>query len=170
MKIRFAILTISDRGSKGETVDTSGPALEKLVMENEWVVLKKSIVPDDFAEIRNKLIEWSESDEIDVILTTGGTGFGIRDITPEATKSILEREAPGIAEAMRAQSLKITHHAMLSRAASGIRKNTLIVNLPGSEKAATENFNVILPIFGHAVQLLRNEPNSEQYHRSGDKK
>jgi molybdopterin adenylyltransferase len=102
---------------------------------------------------------------MDLIITTGGTGFGLRDVTPEATLAIIDRSAPGLVEAMRAESLKITPHAMLSRAAAGIRKNTLIINLPGSPKGASENLQVILPVIPHAVSLLQNEPNAEQGHQ-----
>jgi len=110
------------------------------------------------------LVSWADSGEMDVLLTTGGTGFAPRDVTPEATRSIIEREAPGLAEAMRAASLKVTPHAMLSRIVTGIRKRTLIINLPGSPKGAIENLQVVIPVLPHAVQLLREDPTSESTH------
>ncbi len=137
--------------------------MEKISTQG-WEVTSTAIVPDDQALIIDKLRAWSEG-EVDVILSTGGTGFAPRDITPEATKAVIERLAPGIAEAMRAASLDITPHAMLSRAVAGIRKGTLIVNLPGSPKAAVENLEVILPVLPHAVDLLREDPRAEEVHR-----
>ena len=125
------------------------------------------IIPDDFQTIKDLLTAWTDRDGLDLILTTGGTGFSPRDITPEATRAVIDRAAPGLAEAMRASSLKITPHAMLSRAIAGIRKRTLIVNLPGSPKAATENMAVILPVLPHAVQLLQDDPDSEAGHNLG---
>jgi molybdopterin adenylyltransferase len=152
--IRFAILTISDRSSRGERPDTSGPLLSSMVKDNMGKVVKAAILPDERAAIRAELEALSDSGTVDVILTTGGTGFAPRDVTPEATRDAVEREAPGLVEAMRAESLKKTGTAMLSRAVSGIRKTTLIVNLPGSPKAARENFEVVIPALAHAVELL----------------
>lgn len=164
MTIRFGILTLSDRSSRGERPDSSGPALAALIEAEGWFVARQSLLPDEESAIRETLVEWSDSGQVDVILTTGGTGFSPRDVTPEATRAIIEREAPGLAEAMRAASLKITPHAMLSRIVTGIRKRTLIVNLPGSPKGAVENLQVILPVIPHAVQLLRDDPKSESSH------
>lgn len=164
MMIRFGILTLSDRSSRGERPDSSGPALAALIEAEGWSVARQSLLPDEEAAIRETLVEWSDSGQVDVILTTGGTGFSPRDVTPEATRAIIEREAPGLAEAMRAASLRITPHAMLSRIVTGIRKRTLIVNLPGSPKGAAENLQVILPVIPHAVQLLRDDPKSESSH------
>jgi len=164
MSIRFGILTISDRSSRGEREDLSGPALVRLIRAENWLVAKETILPDDESAIRETLIEWSDSDQFDIILTTGGTGFSPRDVTPEATRAVIDREAPGLAEAMRAESLKITPHAMLSRIVTGIRKRTLIINLPGSPKGAVENLQVVLPVLPHAIQLLRNDPGSEAAH------
>lgn len=164
MTLRFGILTLSDRSSRGERVDLSGPALARLIEAENWSIAKQSLLPDDESAIREILIEWADSGEMDVILTTGGTGFAPRDVTPEATRTVIDREAPGLAEAMRAESLKITPHAMLSRIVTGIRKKTLIVNLPGSPKGAVENLQVILPVLPHAVQLLRDDPQSESSH------
>ena len=163
-QIQFGILTLSDRSSRGERADSSGPALARLIEAQGWMIAKQSLLPDDESAIRQILAEWADSGELDVILTTGGTGFAPRDVTPEATRAVIDREAPGLAEAMRAESLTITPHAMLSRIATGIRKKTLIVNLPGSPKGAVENLQVILPVLPHAVQLLRDDPQSESSH------
>lgn len=163
-RIRFGILTLSDRSSRGERIDTSGPALARLIQAENWSIAKHEVLPDDESAIRQILIEWADSGEMDIILTTGGTGFAPRDVTPEATRAVIDREAPGLAEAMRAASLKITPHAMLSRIVTGIRKKTLIVNLPGSPKGAVENVQVILPVLPHAVQLLQDDPRSETSH------
>jgi len=162
--LRFGILTISDRSARGERLDSSGPELEKQVRSEGWVVARSAIVPDDLLTIQNTLSGWADSGEIDVILTTGGTGFSPRDVTPEATRAILTREAPGLAEAMRSASLKLTPHGMLSRAVTGIRGQVLILNLPGSPKGARENFAVVLPVLVHAVQLLRQDSESEKGH------
>ncbi len=162
--MRFGILTVSDRSWRGERADASGPALEQLIGKQGWQVVRSEIVADELTMICDRLIEWADSDEFDVILTTGGTGFSPRDVTPEATQQVIERVAPGIAEAMRAASLQVTPHAMLSRALAGIRKRTLIINLPGSPKAAVENLQVVLPVLTHAVQLLREHPDAEAGH------
>ncbi len=164
MKIRFGILTLSDRSSRGAREDASGPALAALIRAENCLVVRQQILPDDESAIRAALIEWADSSEFDVILTTGGTGFAPRDVAPEATLAVIERHAPGLAEAMRAESLKSLKHAMLSRAAAGIRKRTLIVNLPGSPKGAVENLKTIFSVLPHAVQLLRDDPHSEASH------
>ena len=164
MTIRFGILTLSDRSARGEREDTSGPALVRLIQAEEWSVTKQALLPDNESAIRAILCEWADSGELDVILTTGGTGFAPRDVTPEATRAVIDRESPGLAEAMRAASLKITTHAMLSRIVTGIRKKTLIINLPGSPKGAVENLQVVIPILPHAVQLLQDDPASESSH------
>ena len=162
--IRVAILTVSDRSASGERADQSGPALAQAVSEYGWFVVKQAILPDEMAALSSLLIEWADAGEVDVILTSGGTGFSRRDITPEATLSVIQRAAPGLAEAMRAASLPITPHAMLSRAVTGIRARTLIINLPGSPKGALENLAVIAPVLPHAVQLLQDDPASEAGH------
>lgn len=165
MKLRVSILTVSDRSFAGEREDLSGPLLEDLVKEQGWLIAQKGIVPDEMVEISNILLKWADSGIVDVILTTGGTGFAPRDITPEATLSIIEKRAPGLVEAIRAKSLAITPHAMLSRAEAGIRGQVVIVNLPGSPKAVKENFEVISPVLTHAVALLRESPDSEAGHK-----
>ncbi len=157
MTLRFSILTVSDRSSRGERPDASGPALAELIQSQGWQIVRQAIVPDEIDAIKGILQSWSDSDETDVILATGGTGFAPRDVTPEATRAVVERLTPGLDEAMRSASLKITPHAMLSRAVSGIRKRTLIITLPGSPKGATENLQVVLPALEHAVKLLRDE-------------
>jgi molybdopterin adenylyltransferase len=162
--IRFGILILSDRSARGERADSSGPALAALVESEGWSVVKHEILPDDESAIRAMLASWADSGEMDVILTTGGTGFAPRDVTPEATRAVIEREAPGMAEAMRAASLRVTPHAMLSRIVTGIRRKTIIINLPGSPKGAVENLQVIVPVLPHAVQLLREDPASESTH------
>jgi molybdenum cofactor synthesis domain-containing protein len=164
MSLRVAILTISDRSSRGERLDSSGPALEAVVHSQGWSVSFVKIIPDDFAVIQHTLTQWCEGGDTDVILTTGGTGFGPRDVTPEATQAILERPAPGIAEAMRLAGLRVTPHAMLSRAVCGIRGRTLIINLPGSPKGAVESLQVVLPVLPHAVEMLQGDPGAEAGH------
>ncbi len=155
--LRFAILTVSDRSSRGERPDASGPALVEAVQAQGWQVVEQDILPDEEIMLRERLALWADSGQVDVILTTGGTGFAPRDVTPEATRAVVERLTPGLDEAMRAASLQVTPHAMLSRAVSGIRKRTLILNLPGSPKGALENLQVALPALEHAVRLLREE-------------
>lgn len=162
--IRFGILTLSDRSSRGQREDASGPALALLIRAQNWSVTKQHILPDEESAIRTLLAEWADSGEFDIILTTGGTGFAPRDVTPEATRAIIQREAPGLAEAMRAESFKKTPHAMLSRAIAGIRGQTLIINLPGSPKGAVDNLQTIIPVLSHAVQLLKDDPSSEASH------
>jgi len=164
MTLRVGVLTVSDRSARGERPDVSGPALVELINTQGWSVTRVDILPDDLATLREALAAWADSGKLDVILTTGGTGFSPRDITPEATLAVIERAAPGLAEAMRAASLRVTPHAMLSRATAGIRGRTLIVNLPGSPRAALENLQVILPVLPHAVQLLAEDPGAEEGH------
>jgi len=166
MVLRFGILTVSDRSSRGERPDTSGPALVEEISRWGWQVVRVAIVPDDIQVLVELLVEWVDSAELDVVLTTGGTGFSPRDVTPEATTAVIERSAPGLTEAMRSESLKITSHAMLSRGVAGMRGRTLIVNLPGSPKGALENLAVILPVLPHAVELLREDENAEAGHRA----
>jgi len=164
MTLRFGILTISDRSSRGERPDASGPALAEAIKAQDWDVVEMSIIPDQVDIVREKLRYWADLGNFDVILTTGGTGFAPRDVTPEATRLVVERLTPGLDEAMRSASLKVTTHAMLSRAISGIRRQTLIINLPGSPKGALENLQVVIPVLTHAIELLREDPRSEKGH------
>lgn len=165
--VRVAILTISDRSARGERPDASGPAIEAFATGRlRAEVVRVEIVPDEQAAISATLAAWCDAGSADVIFTTGGTGFAPRDVTPEATRAIIDREAPGLAEAMRQASLAVTAHAMLSRAVCGIRGRTLIVNLPGSPKAVVENLQTIAPALPHAVQLLRDMPSSELGHHA----
>lgn len=169
MTIKFGIISVSDRSFIGKRPDTAGPAIKDILISHNWQIVKQKIIPDEIATIQNTLERWSDSGEIDVLITTGGTGFSLRDVTPEATLAVVERATPGISEAMRAASIQVTPHAMLSRAVSGIRKKTLIINLPGSPKAAVENLETILPVIPHAVQLLTDDPNAESGHKFEEK-
>lgn len=164
--IRVGILTVSDAGFRGERVDESGPAIRKIVTERLGAeVVDYVIVPDERKMIEETLIEWVDARGIDLILTTGGTGFAPRDVTPEATSAVIEREAPGLGEAMRAKGLEVTPHAMLSRAVAGIRGKSLIINLPGSPKSVVESLKAILPALPHGLELLREEPGAWERHR-----
>lgn len=154
MPLRFGILTASDRSARGERPDASGPALSARVLAWGGLVEEQAVLPDDRPVLVEKMREWADSGNIDILLVTGGTGFGPRDVTPEATRDVIERETPGLAEAMRSASLKITPHAMLSRSVAGLRGRVLIINLPGSPKGALENLEVILPVLEHAFQML----------------
>lgn len=156
--IRTAIITLSDKGSKGEREDESGSIIREMIMNIGAVVDYYEVLPDEQPGIVEVLSRLSDSGTIDLILTTGGTGVSPRDVTPEATREVIERELPGMAEAMRAESLKKTPHAMISRAIAGIRKRTLIVNLPGSPRAVRENLAVILPALPHAIEKINGDP------------
>lgn len=155
--IRAGIITASDKGSVGERVDESGKVIAERIREIDAEVIEYVVVPDEREIISTKLKYMADERGIDLILTTGGTGFSPRDITPEATLDVIDRQVPGIPEAMRAKSLQITSRAMLSRAVSGIRKSTLIVNLPGSPKSVNECLDVILPALPHAIQILKGQ-------------
>ena len=157
-KFRAGILTVSDKGHAGERHDASGPEVAALLNPAAYEVVHLAIVPDDWEPIVATLVEWSDQEKLDLILTTGGTGMTPRDITPEATLAVLERLAPGLPEAMRAASLAKTPHAMLSRAVAGIRGGTLIINLPGSPKGARENLEAILAALPHALEKLAGSP------------
>jgi molybdenum cofactor synthesis domain-containing protein len=154
-KFRLGILTISDTGSKGERKDTSGDAISEIMAHEGFVEVAREIVPDEQDIISAKLKDWCDGGTMDVVLTTGGTGLGPRDVTPEATRVVLDIEVPGIAEAMRIQTLKNTPLAMLSRSMSGVRSGCLIVNLPGSEKAVRETLAVAVEAIPHGLQMLK---------------
>jgi len=157
MKIRAAIVTLSDKGAKGEREDESGTTIREMITSIGATIEHYEILPDEKQDIIVLLKRLSDTGSIDLIVTTGGTGVAPRDVTPEATREVIERELPGMAEAMRAESLKKTPHAMLSRSVVGIRKQTLIVNLPGSPKAVRENLAVILPALPHAIDKMKGD-------------
>ena len=161
MRYTAAVITVSDKGSRGERVDTSGPAVRAIAEAHGFEVVYTSIVPDEPEQIRAELIKCADELKISLVLTTGGTGFSPRDITPEATLAVVERETRGIPEAMRAESLKITPRGCLSRSAAGIRGRTLIVNLPGSEKAAKENLNAVIEALEHGMDMLASEGSAD---------
>ena len=153
-EIRAVVITVSDACSRGEREDTSGAALVQLLTELGAEIVDQKILSDDLDPLVHALRDFADRDDVNLIVTTGGTGLGPRDNTPEATRQVIEREAPGIAEAIRAKSLKVTAMAMLSRSVCGVRAGTLIVNLPGSPKAVKESFEVIAPVLSHALDLL----------------
>ena len=151
---KVAIVCMSDKGSQGEREDISTQVIEKIIWENGYKITKKVLIPDDFQKIKDTLIEICDNNHADLILTTGGTGFSKRDVTPEATEEIIEKRVPGIPEAIRAYSLTITKRAMLSRATAGIRKDTLIINMPGSPKAVEESLTYIISELKHGLEIL----------------
>ena len=154
---KAAILTASDKGSRGERVDLSGPAIQEMIEPEGYTVTEYKIVPDDQETLEKEMKRIADEGIADIIFTTGGTGFSMRDVTPEATIAVSDRLVPGIPEAMRAYSMTITNKAMLSRAAAGIRKQTLIVDMPGSPKAVKESLEFILPPLRHGLEILLGE-------------
>lgn len=162
---RTAVVTVSDRAAGGDYEDRSGPVVAQMVRQQlGWDVVEAVVVPDDRARISAELARLADDAGLDLVITTGGTGFSPRDVTPEATRDVIERDAPGMAEGMRIASLRVTPHAMLSRGVCGIRGRTLIVNLPGSPKSARENLEAILAVLPHALDLLTEAPDSEAGH------
>ncbi len=155
--IRVGVITASDKGSRGEREDLSGPTLIKLVQEIGGEVVEYVVLPDEQILLAEKMCLWADELSLDLILTTGGTGFSMRDVMPEATLSVADRLVPGIAEVMRMESLKVTPKAMLSRAVAVLRKQTLIINMPGSPKAVRECFAAIAPAIPHGIQILKGE-------------
>ena len=156
-KYKVGIVTLSDKGSRGEREDVSGPKIQELLPDDRYEVVSYRILPDDQPAIEKELCRLADEEHCALVLTTGGTGFSVRDVTPEATLAVADRVAPGIAEAIRAYSLTITPRAMLSRAASAIRKQTLIVNLPGSPKAVKESLEYIIDALGHGIEIMTGE-------------
>ena len=161
MSYTAAVITISDKGAKGERVDTSGPNLCEILKEKGFEVVYTNIIPDEMEEIKAELIRCADEKQIALVLTTGGTGFSPRDITPEATLQVIERATPGIPEAMRAESMRITPRGCLSRSAAGIRGRTLIINLPGSKKASQESILAVIDPVEHGLQLLMSEGSAD---------
>lgn len=169
MELTAAVITVSDKGSQGLREDTSGPALVKMLEENGYAVSYTTIIPDDEESIKNELLHCADKLELCLVLTTGGTGFSPRDVTPEATEAVLERRTPGIPEAMRAESMRITPMGCLSRETAGTRGCTLIINLPGSKKASTENFSAVIGPVRHGIEVLRGDSSDcAQIHEKGD--
>lgn len=153
--ITVGIITISDKGSRGEREDLSGREIEKMMELLPADVAATDIIPDEVPEIKARLVEYADVKKLDIVVTTGGTGVTPRDVTPEATSEVVERELPGMSEAMRAESLKKTPNAMISRAVCGIRGTTLIINLPGSPRAVRENLAVVFPALVHTVEKIK---------------
>jgi molybdopterin adenylyltransferase len=155
MKYTAAVITVSDKGAAGQRTDTSGPALCALLKEDKWDVVYTNIIPDEQEQIKAEIVKCADEQKVNLILTTGGTGLSPRDVTPEATLAVIDRTAPGIPEAMREESMRITPKGCLSRSTAGVRGNTLIINLPGSEKAAKENIRAIFGALKHGVDMIR---------------
>ena len=155
---KAAVLTVSDRSFRGERPDAGGPLVVEILKNAGYAVTETAIATDEKGRIEAALRQWCDREPVDLIVTTGGTGFAPRDVTPEATLAVCDRLTPGIPEAMRYASMQVTNRAMLSRAAAGIRKGTLIVNLPGSPKAARENLEAVLPALAHGLEMLSGRP------------
>ena len=153
----IGVLTLSDKGARGEREDISGQVIQEMIAPLGRVAHYR-VVPDDLEQIVSVLVEWTDKDKLDLILTTGGTGLSPRDVTPEATLRVIDWQVPGIAEAMRAASMQVTPHAMLSRALAGVRGRTMIINLPGSPKGVRENLAVVLPALQHGLLKLKGDP------------
>jgi molybdopterin adenylyltransferase len=165
--VRLGVLTVSDRVARGAAEDRGGALVAQWAREHlQALVVETQVIPDERYQIEEILREWSDEVELDLILTTGGTGFAPRDVTPEATRAVIEREAPGLAEVMRYEGRKVTPYAMLSRAVAGIRGRTLIINLPGSPQGAIESLEAIRPALAHGLALLQEVPGEDQRHRA----
>ena len=161
MNYTAAVITVSDKGYRGERVDTSGPNLMEILKDRNFQVVYTAIIPDDREMIQAELVKCADELSIALVLTTGGTGFSPRDITPEATMEVVERPTPGIPEAMRAESMKLTPKGCLSRSAAGIRGRTLIINLPGSKKASQENILAVIDPVAHGLDMLYSEGSAD---------
>ena len=157
----LGVLTVSTSGSQGTRDDNSGQAIKEIIEGDDFKVVRYEIVTDDQATISQKMAEWADAGDVDLIVSTGGTGLGRYDVTPEACLAILDKEVPGMAEAMRAKTLEFTPMAMISRSVTGIRGNTLIITLPGSTKGVRECLDVVVPVIPHALELLHRETVSE---------
>jgi molybdenum cofactor synthesis domain-containing protein len=155
--IKAGVITVSDKGSAGQREDQSGPEVERILKTIGIEVIRRAIIPDEIHEIRDILVDFADHQKIDLIITTGGTGVTPRDVTPDATLSVIDKEVPGMAEAMRRESYKITPHALISRAVAGIRGRALIVNLPGSPKGVRENLAVLLSSLPHAIEKIKGD-------------
>ena len=158
MAYRVQVITISDKGSRGERIDTSGPAVKKMMEAQGFAVAEVIIVPDETDIIADAIRQATDREKADVVVTTGGTGLSPRDVTPEATRMVIDRDLPGFAEIMRSESYRITPHAVISRAISGIRGRSLVINLPGSERAAVENLAFVIKAISHALAKLQGDP------------
>jgi molybdopterin adenylyltransferase len=154
--VTYAVLTSSDTGSAGKRVDTSGDAIVEIMDGAGHELGERVMLPDDFDQLSEQIKSWCDSGKIDVVLTTGGTGLSSRDVMPEVTRGVIDLEIPGMAEAMRAESLKVTNMAMISRAMAGVRGSTLVINLPGSTGGVRDNLGVVLPVIEHASEVLQN--------------
>ena len=161
MSCTAAVITVSDKGARGARVDTSGPAVCAILREAGWDVVYTAMVPDEQEQIQRELLWCADEKHVNLVLTTGGTGFSPRDVTPEATLAVIERETRGIPELMRAESMKITPRGCLSRSAAGIRKRSLIVNLPGSKKASAENLLAVIDPIGHGLEMLQGQGSAD---------
>jgi len=155
--IQAGVITVSDKGAAGQREDQSGPEVERILKTIGIEVIRRAVIPDEMQQIRGAIIDFADHQQIDLIVTTGGTGVAPRDVTPDATLGVIDKEVPGMAEAMRRESHKITPHALISRAVVGIRGRTLIINLPGSPKGVRENLAVLLPALPHAIEKIKGD-------------
>ncbi len=165
-QFRAGVLTISDKGSQGLRKDESGEIIVSMLEEKNFPVLKKEVIPDDCQQVVDTLIEWVDKDELSLIVTTGGTGLSPTDVTPQAMEQVIDYQVPGMAEAMRAASLKKTPHAMISRAMAGVRKTCLIINVPGSPGGARDNLSIVLPALSHALSKLAGDTSNCAVHNT----